>query len=160
MLQQWPWIPLFWQWPWLTRATISLDTTVAFVLQLVALLTSSPMLCVKKNTIGILVYSKECTFPDLFFHLPFTNLIPAAMSLLIWLGPCPSPTEAEDFSSSVRVQTGSGAHPASCTMGTGDLSPGVNRGRGVMLTTHPHLVLRLRLSRSYTSSHPMRLHGV
>jgi hypothetical protein len=30
-----------------------------------------------------------------------------------------SPTEAEDFSSSLCVQTGSGAHPASCTMGTG-----------------------------------------
>jgi hypothetical protein len=35
----------------------------------------------------------------------------------------------------------SGAHPASCTMGTGGvLSPGVKLGRGVMLTTHPHLM--------------------
>jgi hypothetical protein len=63
-----------------------------------------------------------------------------------------SPTEEEDFSSSFCVQTGSGAHPASCTMGTGILSPGVKRGRGVMLTTHPHLVPRLRMSRSYTCS--------
>jgi hypothetical protein len=30
-----------------------------------------------------------------------------------------SPAGAEDFSSSLCVQTGSGAHPASCTMGTG-----------------------------------------
>jgi hypothetical protein len=30
-----------------------------------------------------------------------------------------SPTEAEDFSSNLCVQTGSGAHPASCTVGTG-----------------------------------------
>jgi hypothetical protein len=30
-----------------------------------------------------------------------------------------SPVGAEDFSSSLCVQTGSGAHPASCTMGTG-----------------------------------------
>jgi hypothetical protein len=30
-----------------------------------------------------------------------------------------SPTEAEDFSSSLCVQTGSGAHPASYPMGTG-----------------------------------------
>jgi hypothetical protein len=30
-----------------------------------------------------------------------------------------SPAGANDFSSSVFVQTGSGAHPASCTMGTG-----------------------------------------
>ena len=34
------------------------------------------------------------------------------------------------------VQTGPGAHPASCTMGTGSF-PGVKYGRGVMLTTHP-----------------------
>jgi hypothetical protein len=31
-----------------------------------------------------------------------------------------SPTEAKDFSSSLCVETGSGAHPAFCTVGTGD----------------------------------------
>jgi hypothetical protein len=36
----------------------------------------------------------------------------------------------------------------------GVLSLGVKRGRGVMLTTHPHLVPRLRMSRSYISSPP------
>jgi hypothetical protein len=36
----------------------------------------------------------------------------------------------------------------------GVLSPGVKRSRGVTLTTHPHLVPRLRMSRSYTSSVP------
>jgi hypothetical protein len=35
-----------------------------------------------------------------------------------------SPAGAKDFSSSLCVQTGSGAHPASCTMGTGGLFPG------------------------------------
>jgi hypothetical protein len=30
-----------------------------------------------------------------------------------------SPAGAKDFSSSLCVRTGSGAHPASCTMGTG-----------------------------------------
>jgi len=39
------------------------------------------------------------------------------------------------------VQTGSGAHPASCKMGTGSF-PGVKCGRGVLLTTHPLLVPR------------------
>jgi hypothetical protein len=34
-----------------------------------------------------------------------------------------SPAEAKDFSSSLCVQTGSGAHPASCTMGTGGSFP-------------------------------------
>ena len=38
------------------------------------------------------------------------------------------------------VQTGPGAHPASCKMGTGSL-PVVKCGRGVLLTTHPLLVL-------------------
>jgi hypothetical protein len=38
--------------------------------------------------------------------------------------------------------------------------PGVERGRGVTLTTHLHLVPRLRMSRSYTSSPPHVYHGV
>jgi hypothetical protein len=42
----------------------------------------------------------------------------------------------------------------------GVLSLGVKRGRGAMLPTHSHLVPRLRMSRSYISSHPKRLHGV
>jgi hypothetical protein len=40
------------------------------------------------------------------------------------------------------------------------LSPGLKRGRGVTLTTHPYLVPRSRMSRSYTSCPPKRLHGV
>ena len=39
---------------------------------------------------------------------------------------------------SAPVQTGPGAHPASCTMGTGSF-PGAKSGRGVTLT--PHLLL-------------------
>jgi len=39
------------------------------------------------------------------------------------------------------VQTGPGAHPASCKMGNGSF-PGVKCGRGVLLTTHPLLVPR------------------
>jgi len=40
---------------------------------------------------------------------------------------------------SAPVQTGPGAHPASCTMGTGSF-PEVKSGRGVTLTPHPLLV--------------------
>ena len=40
---------------------------------------------------------------------------------------------------SVPLQTGSVAHPASRTMGTGSF-PGVKSGRGVTLTTHPLLL--------------------
>jgi hypothetical protein len=41
-----------------------------------------------------------------------------------------------DITILVCVQTGSGAHPASCTMDTGGTFPGVKRCRGVTLTTH------------------------
>ena len=37
---------------------------------------------------------------------------------------------------SAPVHTGPGAHPASCTMGTGSF-PGIKSGRGVTLTPHP-----------------------
>jgi hypothetical protein len=40
------------------------------------------------------------------------------------------------------------------------LSPGLKRGRGVTLTTHPHLFPRSRMSRSCTSSPPKSLCGV
>jgi hypothetical protein len=65
-----------------------------------------------------------------------------------------SPAGTNDFSSILCVQTGSEAHPASCTVGTGGPIPGAKRGRGVTLTTHPHLVPRSSMSRSYTSSPP------
>ena len=52
------------------------------------------------------------------------------------------------------VQTGPGAHPASCTMGTGSF-PGVKSGRGVTLTPHPLLVPLVMKGQSYTSTPPM-----
>jgi hypothetical protein len=45
-------------------------------------------------------------------------------------------------------------------MGTGNPIPGIERGRDVTLTTHPHLVPRSRMSKSYIISPPWRLHGV
>jgi hypothetical protein len=68
-----------------------------------------------------------------------------------------SPAGAKDFSSNLWVQSGSGAHSAPCTGGP---FPGAKRGRGVTLTTHPHLVPRSRMSRGYISSPPKRRHGV
>jgi hypothetical protein len=70
------------------------------------------------------------------------------------------PAEVADFSSSLCVQTGSGAHPASCTLDTGGPFSELKHGRGVTLTTHLHLMPRTRMSRSYGSSPPKRLHGV
>jgi len=49
------------------------------------------------------------------------------------------------------IQTGPGAHPALCTMGTGSLLQG-SRGWGVALTTHPHLAQNLMKEYSYTST--------
>jgi len=48
---------------------------------------------------------------------------------------------------SAPVQTDPGAHPASCTMGTGSF-PGVKSGQGVTLTPHPLLVPWSRKSRA------------
>jgi DNA-binding transcriptional LysR family regulator len=45
------------------------------------------------------------------------------------------------------VQTDPGAHPASCTRGTGSF-PGVKSGQGVTLTPHPLLVPWLRKCRA------------
>ena len=45
------------------------------------------------------------------------------------------------------VQTGPGAHPASCTMGT-ESFPGIKCGRGVLLTTYPLLAPRSWKSRA------------
>jgi len=55
---------------------------------------------------------------------------------------------------SAHFQTGPGAHPASCTMGTCSF-PGVNSGRGVTLTPHPLLVPLVMKEWSYTSTPPM-----
>jgi hypothetical protein len=41
-----------------------------------------------------------------------------------------SPAEAKDFSSNLCVQTGSGAHPASCTVCTGGPLPGTKARPG------------------------------
>jgi hypothetical protein len=41
-----------------------------------------------------------------------------------------SPAGAKDFSCSLFVQTSSGAHPASCTMGTGGPFPGAEAWPG------------------------------
>jgi hypothetical protein len=47
-----------------------------------------------------------------------------------WTSGVRSPAGAKDFSSILCVQTGSEAHPASCTMGTGGPFPGGKARRG------------------------------
>jgi hypothetical protein len=48
-------------------------------------------------------------------------------------------TPGEGGRFSAPLQTGPGAHPVSCTMGTGSF-PEVKNDRGVKLTTHPLVV--------------------
>jgi hypothetical protein len=48
-----------------------------------------------------------------------------------------SPAGAKDFSSSLCIQTGSGAHPASWTMGTGGPFPG-GKARSGRDADHSH----------------------
>jgi hypothetical protein len=68
--------------------------------------------------------------------------------------------ETTDFSSTLCVQTGSGAHSASCTMGTGGPFPGAKvRPRRDADHSRPSGA-EMRMSRSYTSSPPKRLRGV
>ena len=54
---------------------------------------------------------------------------------------------------SALVQTGPGAHPVSCTMGTGSF-PVVKSGRGVTLTPHPLLVPLVMKEQSQISTPP------
>jgi hypothetical protein len=49
------------------------------------------------------------------------------------------------------VQTGPGAHAASCTMGTGSFLE-IKSGQGVTLTPHSHLVPLIMKEYSYTST--------
>jgi hypothetical protein len=65
-----------------------------------------------------------------------------------------SPAGAKDFSSNLYVQTGSGTHPASCTMGNGGPFPGGKARLGRDADHSPHLVPRSRMSRSYIYSPP------
>jgi len=60
---------------------------------------------------------------------------------------------------SAPIQTGPGAHPASCTMVTWSFL-GVKSGRGVTLTLHPFLVPLVTKEYSYTSTPPLGRNGL
>jgi hypothetical protein len=64
-----------------------------------------------------------------------------------------------NFSSILCVQTGSGAHPASCTMGTGGPLLGAKARPRRDADQSPHLMLRSRMSTGYASSSLKRLVG-
>jgi len=57
------------------------------------------------------------------------------------------------------IQTGSGVHPPSCPTGMSGSYPGCKVARVWKLTTHLHLVLRLRFMELYLH-YPTCLHGM
>jgi hypothetical protein len=61
---------------------------------------------------------------------------------------------AKDFSSSLFVQMALRPTQPPVQWVPGGPFPGAKRGRGVTLTTHPHLVPKSRMSRSYTPLPP------
>jgi hypothetical protein len=70
------------------------------------------------------------------------------------------PGRGKGFSSSLCVQTGSGAHPVHCTMGTGGPFYGAKTRPGRDADHSPYLVPRSWMSRSYTSPPPCASIGV
>jgi len=89
----------------------------------------------KPETIGVSkVYSIAAVL-----YLQFVLYIMLFRRYSDWLRAGRSGIESRWGRDFTPVQTGHGAHPASCKMGTGS-SPGVKCGRGVLLTTHPLLV--------------------
>ena len=92
--------------------------------------------------------NKTCTRCKILGVKTYSQKVP-----IIICGPCSSVDIATDYGLDgpgsnpggdeifPPVQTGPGAHPASCKMGTVSF-PGVKCGLGVLLTTHPLLVPR------------------
>jgi hypothetical protein len=63
------------------------------------------------------------------------------------------------FSLRHRVQTDSGAHPASCPMVTGLFFPGIKRPRREAGHSHPSIA-KVKNAWSYTATPHTRLHSV
>ena len=86
------------------------------------------------------VVTSGLSAPDFFFFtLPFICELGSVVGIATGLG-LDSPRIPVEARFSAPVQTGPGAHPASCTMDTGSF-PLVKNGQGVTLTPHPLLVL-------------------
>jgi hypothetical protein len=68
--------------------------------------------------------------------------------------------EAKDFSSNLCVQTGSGAHPTSCPMGTGGYFPGGKARPGRDIGHSPPSSAEVENEQKLTSSPLKRLRGV
>jgi hypothetical protein len=68
--------------------------------------------------------------------------------------------EANDFFSNLCVQTSSGVHPASCTMGTGYPFPGGKARPGRDADYSPPSSAEIKNEKELYTSNPKRLRGV
>ena len=108
-------------------------------------LLNAPSLCFRLGFLSKILY--------LFFYLPPTSLrflrpsIDHSNNIILKVVYIMSGIEFRWGRDFLPVQTGPGAHQASCKMGTGSF-PGVKCGRGVLLTTHPLLVSQSWKSRA------------
>jgi hypothetical protein len=98
--------------------------------------------------------------PVVTFRIPHKRVKSVYCLATDWTTGVRSPATAKWFFPLASVSRPAEAHPASYPMGTGAQFPGVKRGRGVTLTTHPHIVPRPRMNTSYITSPPWRLRGV
>jgi hypothetical protein len=97
-----------------------------------------------KKKIEILVHFAE---KRQLYVIPFTFRGPgSSVGTATRFGPDGPGIESRcEATFSAPVQTGPGAHPATCTVSTKS-TPGVESGRGLMLTPHPLLVPRSKNS--------------
>jgi len=79
-------------------------------------------------------------------NVPGTHICCSSVSIATELRAGRSGIESRRGRDFPPFQTGPGAHPASCKMGTGSF-PGIKCGQGVLLNTHPLLVPRSWKSR-------------
>ena len=84
----------------------------------------------------ISILMKNCLSSICYFNNYIINALGSSVSVVTELRAERSGMESRWGRDFPLVQTGRGAHPASCKIGTGSF-PGIKCSRGVLLTTHP-----------------------
>jgi hypothetical protein len=102
-----------------------------------------------------------CGFPreKSLFYFPGILFEEGASIVTGWTARVQFPGGGRDFCLLHSVQTGSGAHPASCTMGMGSFFLRGKAAGDVKVTSHLHLVPKSRMVELYPHF-PIQLHGV
>jgi hypothetical protein len=108
-------------------------------------------------TVSVVIFA-ECTVATSKTEIYYSSSLKCVTT--DWATGVWSPAEANNFSSSLCVQTSSEAHPASCPMDTG-IPFAVGKARTGLDADHsPASGAEVKMSMSYTSSPPKHLHDV